>query len=163
LSKVGRGRTIAEYSKKEVVFSQGDPGDAIFYIQKGKVKLTVVSNTSKEAVSAILGAGDFLGEGCLRGRYVSGYGHDHVGLLDLTAGETGHDPRAARIVLLLLSGVRNQPQLECNGFLWGKLDLFEPTPAARASGENARPQPPWASCSLKSAISWEHASFSGRC
>ena len=53
-----------------MVFSQGDPADAIFYIQKGKVKLTVVSNAGKEAVIAILGAGDFLGEGCLAGQPV---------------------------------------------------------------------------------------------
>jgi CRP/FNR family transcriptional regulator, cyclic AMP receptor protein len=70
LSKVGQGRTIAEYSKKDAIFAQGDPGEAIFYIQKGKVKLTVVSNAGKEAVIAILGAGDFLGEGCLAGRPV---------------------------------------------------------------------------------------------
>ena len=68
LAKVGKGRTIAEYSKNQMVFSQGDPADAIFYIQKGKVKLTVVSNDGKEAVIAILGAGDFLGEGCLAGQ-----------------------------------------------------------------------------------------------
>jgi CRP/FNR family cyclic AMP-dependent transcriptional regulator len=66
LAKVGEGRTIAEYSKDEVVFSQGDPANAVFYIQKGKVKLTVVSNNGKEAVIAILDTGDFLGEGCLR-------------------------------------------------------------------------------------------------
>ena len=65
LAKVGKGRTIAEYQKNEVVFSQSDPADAIFYIQKGKVKLTVVSHTGKEAVVAILSVGDFLGEGCL--------------------------------------------------------------------------------------------------
>jgi CRP/FNR family transcriptional regulator, cyclic AMP receptor protein len=70
LSKVGRGKTIADHSKNRVVFSQGDPADAIFYIQKGKVKLTVVSNAGKEAVIAILSAGDFLGEGCLAGRPV---------------------------------------------------------------------------------------------
>ncbi len=70
LSKVGEGRTIATYAKKEVIFAQGDPGSAIFYIQKGKVKLTVVSNAGKEAVIAILGVGDFLGEGCLAGRPV---------------------------------------------------------------------------------------------
>jgi len=70
LSKVGKGRTISEYRKNDVVFSQGDRGDAIFYIQKGKVKLTVVSNAGKEAVIAILGPGDFLGEGCLAGRPV---------------------------------------------------------------------------------------------
>src|SRR5579859_6415045 len=70
LSRVGEGRTIATYSRKDVIFAQGDPGSAIFYIQKGKVKLTVVSNAGKEAVIAMLGAGDFLGEGCLAGRAV---------------------------------------------------------------------------------------------
>src|SRR5579863_8076411 len=65
LAKVGKGRTISEYGKNQVVFSQGDAGDAIFYVHKGKVKLTVVSNAGKEAVIAILGPGDFLGEGCL--------------------------------------------------------------------------------------------------
>ena len=65
LAKVGSGKTIAEYRKNDIVFSQSDPADAIFYIQKGKVKLTVVSHNGKEAVIAILGIGDFLGEGCL--------------------------------------------------------------------------------------------------
>jgi CRP/FNR family cyclic AMP-dependent transcriptional regulator len=65
LAKAGNGRTIAEYRKKQVVFAQSDPADAIFYVQKGKVKLTVVSDNGKEAVIAILGIGDFLGEGCL--------------------------------------------------------------------------------------------------
>jgi CRP-like cAMP-binding protein len=65
LAKVGKGRTIAEYSKGQMVFSQGDPANAVFYIQKGKIKLTVVSNAGKEAVIAILDGGDFLGEGCL--------------------------------------------------------------------------------------------------
>jgi CRP/FNR family cyclic AMP-dependent transcriptional regulator len=65
LAKVGEGRTIAEYSKDQMVFSQGDPADTVFYIQKGKIKLAVVSDAGKEAVIAILGSGDFLGEGCL--------------------------------------------------------------------------------------------------
>jgi len=65
LAKVGEGRTIAEYSKGQMVFSQGDPADAVFYIQKGKIKLAVVSDAGKEAVIALLGSGDFLGEGCL--------------------------------------------------------------------------------------------------
>src|SRR5271169_416906 len=68
LAKVGDGRTLAEYRKSQAVFAQSDPANAIFYIQKGKVKLTVVSDNGKEAVIAILGAGDFLGEGCLAGR-----------------------------------------------------------------------------------------------
>jgi CRP/FNR family cyclic AMP-dependent transcriptional regulator len=66
LAKVGQGRTIAEYSKDQMVFSQSDLANAVFYIQKGKVKLTVVSNAGKEAIIAILDSGDFLGEGCLR-------------------------------------------------------------------------------------------------
>src|SRR6266496_505281 len=68
LAKVGEGRSIAKYRKDQIVLSQGDPGDAVFYIQKGKVKITVVSEQGKEAVVAILGTGDFLGEGCLAGQ-----------------------------------------------------------------------------------------------
>lgn len=68
LAKVGKGRTISEYRKNRVVFTQGDPAEAIFYIHKGKAKLTVVSRTGKEAVIAVLAAGDFIGEGCLAGR-----------------------------------------------------------------------------------------------
>ncbi len=70
LAKVGKGRTLAEFKKSQMIFSQGEPGDAVFYIQKGKVKLTVVSKQGKEAVVAILGAGDFFGEGCLAGQPV---------------------------------------------------------------------------------------------
>src|SRR6187549_2640772 len=65
LSKVGDGRSIGKYRKNQVVFSQGEPADAVFYIQKGKVKITVVSTQGKEAVVAILGPDDFFGEGCL--------------------------------------------------------------------------------------------------
>jgi CRP-like cAMP-binding protein len=68
LAKVGEGRSIGSFSKDQVVFSQGDPADAVFYIQKGKVKVTVVSEQGKEAVVAILGAGDFFGEACLAGQ-----------------------------------------------------------------------------------------------
>ncbi len=68
LAKVGEGRSIGSYRKDQVVFSQGDPADAVFYIQKGKVKVTVVSEQGKEAVVAILGAGDFFGEACLAGQ-----------------------------------------------------------------------------------------------
>jgi CRP-like cAMP-binding protein len=67
-AKVGKGRTLADYKKSQRIFSQGDPADAIFYIQKGKVKLTVVSKRGKEAVVAILGAAEFFGEGCLAGQ-----------------------------------------------------------------------------------------------
>jgi CRP/FNR family cyclic AMP-dependent transcriptional regulator len=68
LARVGDGRSIGKYRKGQVVFSQGDPGDAVFYIQKGKAKLTVVSEQGKEAVIAILGANEFFGEGCLAGQ-----------------------------------------------------------------------------------------------
>ena len=65
LAKSGLGRKIVELEKKNTVFSQGDEADAVFYIQKGKVKLTVISTRGKEATIALLGAGDFLGEECI--------------------------------------------------------------------------------------------------
>ena len=68
LNKANGGRTIATYATNTRIFEQGDPADAIFYIQKGKIKLTVVSKQGKEAVVAILGEGDFFGEGCLAGQ-----------------------------------------------------------------------------------------------
>src|ERR1700685_4317695 len=68
LAKVGEGRSIGKYSKGQVIFSQGDTCDAVFYVQKGKVKITVVSEQGKEAVVAILGTDDFFGEGCLAGQ-----------------------------------------------------------------------------------------------
>ena len=68
LAKVGAGRKILDYRNGEMVFSQGDHADAVFYLQKGKLKLTVVSDQGKEAVIAILEAGDFFGEGCLAGQ-----------------------------------------------------------------------------------------------
>jgi CRP-like cAMP-binding protein len=68
LSKIGDGRGIGKYRKSDVVFSQGDPADSVFYIQKGKVKLVVISPQGKEAVVAILGTNDFFGEGCLGGQ-----------------------------------------------------------------------------------------------
>ncbi|MGH6813531.1 MAG: Crp/Fnr family transcriptional regulator, partial [Methylocella sp.] len=68
LAKVGEGRSIGEYRTDEIVFAQGDPADAVFYIEKGKVKVTVVSEQGKEAVVAMLGTNDFFGEGCLAGQ-----------------------------------------------------------------------------------------------
>ena len=68
LAKVGEGRSIDTYHKDQIVFSQGDPADAVFYIQKGKVKVTVVSEQGKEAVVAIPGTNEFFGEGCLAGQ-----------------------------------------------------------------------------------------------
>ena len=60
LAMVGEGRSIGEYRKDEIVISQGDPADAVFYIQSGKVKVTVVSEQGKEAVVAMLGTKRFL-------------------------------------------------------------------------------------------------------
>jgi CRP/FNR family transcriptional regulator, cyclic AMP receptor protein len=68
LARVADGQSIGKYRKGQTVFSQGDPGDAVFYIQKGKAKLTVVSEQGKEAVIAILGTDEFFGEGCLAGQ-----------------------------------------------------------------------------------------------
>jgi CRP/FNR family cyclic AMP-dependent transcriptional regulator len=68
LATAGLGRGIAAYSKKEVVFAQGDDADAVFYIKKGKVKVAVLSPEGKEAVVALLGPDEFVGEGCLIGQ-----------------------------------------------------------------------------------------------
>ena len=67
LAKVGDGKTVSKYQKDQIVFSQGAAADAVFYILKGKIKLTVVSKRGKEAVVGILGLGHFFGEGCLNG------------------------------------------------------------------------------------------------
>ena len=68
LSKVNGGRTVSECQKNQVVYRQGDPADSVFYIQTGKAKVTVLSEQGKEAVVAVLGPGDFFGEGCLGGQ-----------------------------------------------------------------------------------------------
>src|SRR5437660_1610775 len=65
LTKLGAAKSVHQYRDKQAVFSQGDPADAVYYIQKGRVKLTVVSKRGKEAVIAVLQQGDFFGEGCL--------------------------------------------------------------------------------------------------
>jgi CRP/FNR family cyclic AMP-dependent transcriptional regulator len=68
LARVHEGRTVTDYRRNQTIFSQGDRADAVFFVQKGKVKLTVVSKQGKEAVIAILGADDFFGEACLAGQ-----------------------------------------------------------------------------------------------
>ncbi len=68
LATVNGGRKMVNYRKNEMIFSQGKPADAVFYIQKGKVKLTVISEQGKETVVAVLGADEFCGEGCLTGQ-----------------------------------------------------------------------------------------------
>jgi len=68
LSTIDGGRTLAVFPKKQPIFRQGDSSDAVFYIQKGKVKLTVLSKAGKEATIGVLNEGDFFGEGCLTGQ-----------------------------------------------------------------------------------------------
>jgi CRP/FNR family transcriptional regulator, cyclic AMP receptor protein len=68
LANIGDGRSESRFDKGQIVFAQGDPADAVFYIQKGKVKVSVVSEQGKEAVVAILDAKEFFGEGCLAGQ-----------------------------------------------------------------------------------------------
>jgi CRP/FNR family transcriptional regulator, cyclic AMP receptor protein len=68
LTKVNGGRTNSQYQKGQVVFTQGEAADAVFYIQEGRVKITVLSEQRKEAIIAILGPADFCGESCLAGQ-----------------------------------------------------------------------------------------------
>ena len=68
LATVNGGRTLSDHRKGKVIFSQGDPADSVFYIQSGKVKVTVVSERGKEAIVAVQGADEFCGEGCLTGQ-----------------------------------------------------------------------------------------------
>src|ERR1700719_5216103 len=68
LSKGNGGGAISDYRKDQIVYTQGEPADSVFYIQSGKVKKTVVSEQGKEAVVALLETGDFFGEGCLTGQ-----------------------------------------------------------------------------------------------
>jgi CRP-like cAMP-binding protein len=68
LARVDEGRNIGRYHKDQVIFSQGDPADAVFYIQRGRVQLAVVSARGREVVVSRLGAGAFFGEGCLAAR-----------------------------------------------------------------------------------------------
>src|SRR5580658_6937228 len=68
LATIGEGRKIVPFEKQQTIFAQGDGADAVFYIQSGKVRLTVVSNNGKEATIGILGEKNFFGEGCLAGQ-----------------------------------------------------------------------------------------------
>jgi CRP/FNR family cyclic AMP-dependent transcriptional regulator len=67
LAKVGLGKTVSRYRKDQIVFAQGEVADTIFYIQRGRVKVIVLSDHGKEAVVGILEPGQFFGEGCLNG------------------------------------------------------------------------------------------------
>ena len=68
LATVDGGRTVSTYRKSKKIFLQGDPADAVFYVQEGQVKVCVISEQGKEAIVAIHGKGDFVGEGCLAGQ-----------------------------------------------------------------------------------------------
>src|SRR4051794_25859732 len=70
LTSAGAARRVATYPPGKIVFSQGQPSDAVMYIQKGTVKISVLSRTGKEAVVAMLGPGDFFGEGALTGQSI---------------------------------------------------------------------------------------------
>ncbi len=65
LASAGLGRSVHRYKQRQIVFSQGDTADAVYYIQEGRVRLSVLSKQGKEATIALLGPGDFLGEGCI--------------------------------------------------------------------------------------------------
>ena len=67
LAKVGEGKTILEFRKDQIIFAQGDVANTVFYLQKGQVKVVVISEQGKEAVVGILGSGQFFGEGCMNG------------------------------------------------------------------------------------------------
>ena len=67
-SGISYGKTVKEYSANRHIFRQGDPADSIFFLRSGRVKLTVISNQGKEAIVAIMNAGEFFGEGCLAGQ-----------------------------------------------------------------------------------------------
>jgi CRP/FNR family transcriptional regulator, cyclic AMP receptor protein len=70
LESVGASKRVAEFGKKQAIFSQGEPADSVMYIQKGSVKFTVVNESGKEAVVAMFGPGDFFGEGGMAGQTI---------------------------------------------------------------------------------------------
>ena len=94
LATVNRGRTISNYRKDEVIFSQADPADAVFYVQRGKVKIVVTSEEGKEAIIAILGRGEFFGERMLDRASAAPSGcHGHDGERGDASGKSGNDSR----------------------------------------------------------------------
>ena len=100
LAKVGEGKAVSAYKKGQIVFSQGDAADAVFYILKGKIKLTVVSDRGKEAVVGLLGPGHFFGEGCLNGH-----------LLRITSATTIDECQITRIAKpAMIATMRDQPK-----------------------------------------------------
>ena len=102
LNSGGLGKKVVKYRNRQVVFSQGDPSSKVFYIQKGRVKLTVVSRNAKEAVVAILGDGDFLGESCLAGQPLRMATATAISACSISGNpQERHDARASRRARLL--------------------------------------------------------------
>lgn len=96
LATIGNGRKILAVLKKQTIFAQGDEADAVFYVQKGKVRLTVVSKIGKEATIAIVNQGNFFGEGSLAGQLLrmgSASGNDR--LRNSPRREEDHDGRSS--------------------------------------------------------------------
>src|ERR1700719_5288567 len=87
LATIGEGRKILTVPKKQMIFAQGDGADAVFYVQKGKVRLTVVSKIGKEATIAIVNEGNFFGEGALAGQLLRMGSAAAMSWYDYTAGE----------------------------------------------------------------------------
>ena len=77
LASAGLGRRIVQLAPKQTFFSQGDPADSVFYLQKGRAKITVVSQAGKEATITLLAAGDFVGEECAGGGAWAALVHGH--------------------------------------------------------------------------------------
>ena len=97
LAKVGTGKKISKYRKDQTIFAQGDVADTIFYIQKGKVKIAVVSARGKEAVVAIMEHECFFGEGCLNGQIDAHRdSHGDGRMPDHLDNENGHDGSPAK-------------------------------------------------------------------
>ena len=83
-------RDISKYSKKKVIFEQGDDADAVFYIKKGKIKVAVISDEGKEAIVALLGADEFVGEGCLVTPQRLATASANAGMRDNASGKDGN-------------------------------------------------------------------------
>jgi len=101
LANVGAGKTILEFQKNQKVFAQGDVADTVFYIQKGKVKVTVLSDKGKEAVVGILEPGQFFGEGCMNGHKL--HISTATGMVDCVITAITKDA--------MLAALRDQPEL----------------------------------------------------
>ena len=113
LAKVGEGKTIIEFRKDQVVFAQGDAANTVFYIQKGRVKVVVISEQGKEAVVGILGSGQFFGEGCMNGPFAAHRDDDRdrgvPGHRDNEGGHAGGASQPAK-VFRIVHGLFVDPQ-----------------------------------------------------